>query len=79
MLFVFGALLLLLLVLAIPSGHKCPKCEKHFTRHFKADATRVDSQKQIKLEFSHCFYCQHKWNITEDGKAIDENGNLLDS
>lgn len=72
-----GLGVLLLLILSVPAGPKCPQCEKHFTSNFKAVATRMDVDKTVALEFNHCFYCKHKWDIKEDGKPVDEHGNYI--
>lgn len=74
---VLGLLVLALVIFSIPSGPKCPECEKHFTIDFKGKATRTDNEKRVVLEFKHCYYCKHKWDLKEDGIAIDEFGNPL--
>lgn len=78
MLWVAGGLFLLLLLLfSIPAGEQCPKCEKYYTSHYKLNATRNSDQAPVVLELEHCHYCHYKWNITENGRPVDSQGNYI--
>lgn len=61
----------------IPSGAKCPECGSHATSPIKALAIKQTDNKQVILQFDNCFKCHNKFNLIEDGKPVDANGNYL--
>ena len=70
-------LLLFFFILFIPSGKECPKCKSHYTASTKVQALRADTQKLVSFEFNRCFKCEEFFNMREDGRLVDKDGNYL--